>query len=429
MPTNLATETPTAPTEQIPGSGTPLQRVPLPEALLKTIRESATASAPAEKVAQTGAQPIAKDDAPEPPAKPAPEAAKPEKPTVAAPAAAAKAAEPREPEKPAAKAEPPGPKQLREALERAKAQVSELESTIGATAKEKADAYAKLAELEAKNKAYEERIQREFEPALKRLTETEKRLQEREEALRVRDYTATPHFHDTYIKPIVETQQEALQFVGELVATVEDGKQVQATQEHLNFVLGAPNANEAARRAEQLFGTTFTPQLVNYRTRLRALEGKRAEAMQKASVESETYFKRQQEEQLAAAARFRQTVEQRVQSYLTKPAEGDPEEEAAWSEGRKFAEVIERGVEDPEERANVAARIIANATSEKLKDLRYKRAQEEIKNLREELKRYQKSEPDVETRNTPAGSADEGAEDSSHAKLMRAVREAAAGRM
>jgi hypothetical protein len=254
--------------------------------------------------------------------------------------------------------------------------------------------------------SYEDKFAKEYEPQIKRLTEKEKRLQEVEEQLRVRDYTATPQFHDTYVKPIVEVQQEALQFMGELVATVE-GQKVQATKEHLEYVIGAPNANEAAARAEQLFGTTFTPQLVNYRQRLRALTARRAEAVQKASVESETFFKQQQESQQVAEARFRQTVEQRIGSYLLKPVDNDPDEAAALMEGEKFAKQVAEGVADLDQRADLSARILATAKNDRLKDVRLRKQGEEIAALKEQLGRYQRNEPDVETTGGGAPAADE----------------------
>ncbi len=414
----------TPPTSEQPANGTPLTRVPLPADLLERIRAKATTQAPASEVTQASAKPIAST-----PATPA-ETAKVAAPPVPPPAAV----KPAEPPKAEAKVEAPAKKegitQVREALERAEAKLRDHDATI----KERTDALAKVAEYEGKVKAWEERYSKELEPQIRQLTEKEKRLQEAEERLRVKDYTATDHFHSTYDKPIAETHQEALQFIGELVASTDAGK-VQATQEHLNWVIGAPNANEAAARAEQLFGSTFTPQLVNYRQRLRALGTKRAEAMSRASVESETFFKAQQEQQLSDAARFRTAVEGKMAAYLPKPVDADPEEQAAYQEGQKLSRLIAEGVQDLDQRGDLSARILAMPVQERLTSLRLARVTKELAEAKELLGRYQRTEPDVSTSGKGAPDAPEGdgtplvgQNPTLHNRLMQVARGVATGK-
>lgn len=370
----------------------------MPDSLLEKIKAKATASAPAGEVVQTTAQPISQSDKPTP----TPTGDTPPKPPTTTPKAEAAggAPVPTKPPTPEAVPDKPAKKsgidELREAHERNLAKLKELEASHTTTAKEKADAYAKLAETEAKVKGYEEKFAKEYEPQLKRLTEREQELARVQEQLRVKDYTATPEFHNAYVKPIVDVQQEALQFIGELVRA-SDG--APAGQAELNHVLSAPNANEAARRAEELFGNqpVFTGQLVNYRTRLRALQNKHVEAQQKATVESETFFKNREQEQLAAHTRFRQAVDQRMQAHLIKVAEADPEEAAAYAAGQQWAAQVDTGSSDPEQWADMVARVKASSINEKVKDLRLKRQADELATLKAELEAYRRSEPVVET--------------------------------
>lgn len=308
------------------------------------------------------------------------------------------------------------PKQLREAYEKAQAKVTELETTMGATSKEKADAFARLAAAEEKLKGFELRLKDEWEPLRKAHEETSKRLQEREEALRIRDYTATTEWHERYVKPIVETQQEALQFVGELVATTEDGGQVQATQEHLNYILGAPNANEAARRSEQLFGqnSPFTPTLVNYRTKLRALQAKQGEALKNAQLESAQWQERAQQQQAEQLQRLKAFVQEKERTLRGPDFEvgEDTELKQALEEGMELADTLVNGRPDltPEAWGEVIAKGRVHIQRSHVLEKRLARAEAELKAANEELARYRGSEPTVETRNAgaPAPTADDG---------------------
>lgn len=311
------------------------------------------------------------------------------------------------PQTPAKEPKHDGPKQLREQYEKlqaihaqAEAKVKELELTYGATTKEKAEAMAKLAQAEEKLGLYEKRVKEEFEPLAKRYEETSKKLTEREEALRMRDYTATPEWHEKYVKPLADTHAEALQLINELVVTKEDGSQVQATAQELNYIIGAPNANEAARRADQLFGerSPFTPQLVNYRTKLRALETKRVEALEKAKVESEQWFQSQQQRQLDIQQALLRTLQESEKQH--RMATEDPEEVAALSEGETFAKELDQlqqsgNVQAFGEKLGKARATLQNA---RVLELRVKRLQARISEQEAELQRLRGTEPQVETR-------------------------------
>jgi hypothetical protein len=350
------------------------------------------------------------------PAEPAPISAKPPAQAAAKPAApkpeAGSLSPPPAPATPAADATKPaaepaaevkGPKQLREAYERAQAKVAELETTMGATAKEKAEAFARLAATEEKLTSYEKRIADEYEPMRKVLTEREKRLAEVEENLRMRDYTATPEWHNNYVKPINDTWQEAVQFVSELAVQNADGSSIPATQEHLNYVIGAPNANEAARRAEQLFGnqSVFTGTLVNYRNKLKALQTKQQEAAKNAKLESEQWHQQRQAHEAEQLSKLRSYVTQReaVES-ADLVVNDDPELRTALEAGSALADTLVNGDPklSPESWADVIAKSRAHIKRSHVLTKKLARAEAELKAAREELGRYRSSEPGVETR-------------------------------
>jgi hypothetical protein len=418
----------TMPTDQIPSSGKGIGRVELPQGLLEKIRAQATTpGAPA---------------APATKAEPAPAKAEPAAPSAPAPAPAAKA-EPAVPPKveaaPAAPAEKPakkeGPAQLREAYERAEAKVKELEVSFTATTKEKADAFAKLAQTEEKLKTYEERFKTEYEPQLKRLTEREKRAQELEEQLRVRDYTATPEFHERYVKPIADVQGEVASVLGELSVHDGDGNARVATLEDFNKIHSAPSLNAAEAKAKEMFGEGFaTTELVRHSAKLRSLVRTQQEAMKNAQLESQAWAQEQEQQRTLAQTKFRNAVEQRVHNYLVKPAEGDPEEAAAFLEGTRVIEAVEKAAmaQDVEAYADLSARVKAAVASEKVRDLRISRLTTELASVRKELAAYQKTEPQVET---TGGGAPDGSEDGQEAAktkltshLLSVARKAAAGR-
>lgn len=313
-------------------------------------------------------------------------------------------------------------KPLRDAYEHTKAELAtaqakaaELETNFNATAKEKADAYAKVANLEGEVQGYAKRWKEEVEPLQKQFAETTKKLQEREEALRLRDYTGTSEWHEKFVKPIADVQNEAMQFVNELVATV-NGQQVRGNQEHLNHIVGAPDAHEAAARAKALFGDepAFTSTLVNYRQRLKGLAGKQQEALKQASVESEQWARAQQAKQAQDREKMASAVQERERTYLTSLAlpDNDPELQAARQEGKVLADLISNGSPDmtPEKWADTVAKTRVEVQHAAVLKKQMARVQAENAELKKQLAAFQATEPTVETRNgtAPEVNNDEG---------------------
>lgn len=335
-------------------------------------------------------------DEPKPEPKPAAEAPK--------PVAAKPAAEAPKP----AQAAPPkkeGIEQVREAYARAQAKAEELTASVTATTTEKLAALTKVSELETRLAEREKKITEEYEPRIAVLTEKEKRLQQAEERLRIRDYTATTEWHEKYVKPIAEVETEVKDLLGELMVNV-DGTEVAANMQHFSMILAAPNQTEAARRAEQLFGPHVAGTIANYRLRLKNLNSKRHEASERAALESIEYEKQSHANAAQQQESFRRAIGERETKYVAAflPPDDDAELRAAHEEGRKFVQEVEQSspANGPEKHADTIARARAQIQRVPVLAKKLSRLETENAELREQLKAYHKSDPDVETRRSGA---------------------------
>lgn len=360
------------------------------------------------------------------------------------PAPAAKPEPPKEATKAATPApEPPKPQpkqddtpkkksgieELREAHERQSKRAAELEASLTATAKEKADAFTRLAEMEAKIAKYDERIAKEFEPQMKVLAEKEKKLQTIQEQLRIRDYTATDEWHEKYVKPIVDTQKEATDLLSELQANV-NGTEVPATQEHFNYVMAAPSLNEAANRAKSLFGDFAATQIVNLRSRLVRLAKNQQEALKSAQLESAEWEKNRLSEMAQNRENWKKNILNAASRLMDsdpvfKPSAEDNDAIEALAEGQKFADLLLNGSDEmtPEMIAENVGKGRAKIIKAHVLERKYPKLESRIKELEEQLKAYQSSEPDVGRGSAPAPKTGNDAKD----RLLAAAQAAARG--
>lgn len=390
----MATAEMTAPKgEAIPIENLPprTNMVTMPDGLMAAINKEAGV----EPAAVTPAAPVVATPSATPPATPAAKAAATPAPA-ATPAAAATPAPPKK----------EGVKELREAYERAQAKVDELNASVTATTKEKAEALTKLAKAEEQFAVVQKRIAEEFEPQVKRLTEVEKRLQEREERLRIADYQASDEYHERYVRPLASARAEAEAFMGELTVATADGQERQATKADLDTVLSQPNHTQAAKLAKALFGEETYQSVLNHRMKVLSLERSRQEAVKNAHLASAEWLERTQSQQAQAQAQFRSALTASMDKMFAEhpeiftAAEDDADAKGALDEGASFGEELLNlsPATPPEQIASKVAQAQVRVRAYPRLRQTIGRQAAEITNLKKQLAEFQRSEPDVATR-------------------------------
>lgn len=348
------------------------------------------------------------EPAPKPAAKVEPLPAKPEpKPE---PKAQTPPATEKKPDAPAEPAKPKGIAELRDAYTEAQKNIQKLNDSLGATTKEKADALAKFAQVEEAYTKATERISKELEPQVAKLKETEKRLQEREDVIRMKDYTQTTEWRDKYVEPLVQANAKKNRLLQETTVTVngETGEphEISAQPEHFDYVLGAKTTKEAFRRAKELFGDDLAQSVVNLRDEIRDHGMRQQEALRNAQLEAMEWQKNQQAHFAQERESTRNAVFSEASAYMQSkpevfaPKEDDNDAVTALAEGQKFADFLINPPQDVsrgqmlksigEGRARIIESFALKPQMSKL--------QAENKALLEELEAYHKSEPDVRTR-------------------------------
>lgn len=335
------------------------------------------------------------------------------------------------------KEKPKGVAELRDAYAKQSEEVRRLNESFTTTTKEKADAMAKLAQMEEAYTKATERISKELEPQVVKLKEAEKRLQEKEDVLRMKDYTQTAEWRQKYVEPLVQANAKKNQLLAETTVTVDgpDGTKIDvaAQPEHFDYVLGAKTLTEATRRAKELWGDDIAPHIVALRTEIRDHGARQQEALKNAQLEAVEWQKNQE----AAAAQNREMVRNEIfssrKSYmdskpeLFSPKEDDNEMVSALAEGQKFADYLLNPPADLSpaqvfKRVGEAnARIIESFAMKP----RLTKLEAENKALREELEAYHKSEPDVRTRDGGPAPKAPTTKDEEHEMMLKAANELA----
>lgn len=355
------------------------------------------------------------------------------------PAATPPAANGTPPKAPEAKVEPPKPAKeplksdkeenlanLRKKLEAREAEFSTLQNSLTATTKEKADALQKIADAEAKVHKLAEEIEKDYKPRAERLKVVEQELQKREEVLKIKAYQETAEFHERYVKPLADAQGEVHELLSELVVNNGDGTGRPATIDDFNEILGARSLNDAHAIASNKFGPV-APTLVNFRTRIRGLERTRSEASKKAGEMALEYEQRRQSEVLQQQQQFKGSVYAEAERLLRETFqvdENDPEEKEALAAAQQFADQLwNSDNETVEQVVKKAAKARKNNIEAPVLRKRLDRLTKRNAELEEQLKQYQKSEPELKPRGGGSAPADPSDWKSG---LLKAAQEAAA---
>lgn len=410
----MATEAPPAPTGEIninqlvSRSG---NRTPLPAETIAAINAAAQANG------GDAAEPVA----------PSPE---PIKAPDVAPAGTVKQPEPVKPvvtpPAPEPKPKKEGIESVREALERQTNKTRELETSLTATAKEKADAFTKLAELEAKAAKYEKDIDENYKPRVARLEQAEKEIQRTQEILKIKAYQETDEFHSQFVKPLADANAEVSEILADLVVPDGEGNYRAATQADFDAVLAAPNANMAQEVAEAKFGKMAISVMMQ-RQKIKSLKRSRDEHLKNAQLRAEEYEKHTHAQAAQQRQFFHEKLMQATQAAIAADTdtftlpEGDAELLAAKTEGEQLADRLLNGDPSltPDQFVGEIAKGRKNIIAAPVLSKKLAAAKAKIASLEEQLKAYQKSEPDVRTRNggpaAPSG-------DSPRDKLLAAAQ-------
>jgi hypothetical protein len=406
----------------IPNSGS---RTPASSSLRAAINAEAAKNAPA------GSEP------PAPPPDPATVIKTPPEPKAAQPEPPKASAIPPAPTKEPAAEEPKGIKQVREAYERAEAKAKELNLSLTATTKEKADALQRQAELEARLSKLTDEHEKDIKPRLERLTKLEQEHQRVQETLRIRAYTETTEFHDKFVKPLADAQGEVNELLTELIVQNEDGTSRVATMEDFNEVLAARSLNEAHAVAAKKFGP-IAPTVVNFRTRIRGLERSRTEAVKEAGVRSAEFEKNQQAALAQQREHLRSTLLTEAQRLageapeLSVPEE-DQEARATLHAATEFADKLLQGPEafpSVEHYIKEVAKGRVKMMRAPMLEHKARKLEAKVAELEERLKAYESSEPGLSGSNggPKAKGADGSDLNSTRSKLIEAANKLASQR-
>lgn len=228
------------------------------------------------------------------------------------------------------------------------------------TKSELAQAQAKLKEYEEKSKSPSKISDDEKKSYEEKLTSAEKRRAELEDHIKYVDYTKSSEYKDTYEKPFVNAYSEARNLASSLKITdVSTGEVRNATNADFDSIMALSDADEAASRIEELFGTGVKAQMVaqarsevlkaynakqqaieQYKSKGSEFEKQRGEQMTKMQAEVSKIWKQ-------AAAEGADRLPQ-----LFKPSDGDDKGNSALEQGYRLADLAFNAL-DPQDVPNL----------------------------------------------------------------------------
>lgn len=322
--------------------------------------------------------------------------------------------EPDQPTPPEKKAEKPPDKpikipELRVAFEKAKSRISELEAQI-----EQAKTATPTADPE------KPKLQSQVQERDQKIEALERRIAEQEKVIQFADYQSSDEYKSKYETPYTDAFKRALSDFEQLTVTItdSDGNQT-ARKATVNDLLALQNMplGEVDALAEGMFGKS-APRVIRHVEHLRdlaeaknaaltnaqkAAQEKRTQLTEQAKVESEKRVQLWNDTNKKLAEKFPQWYAQ---------IEGDKEGNEILARDQSLVDKAFSGAPMPlETRVNLDANIRNRAAGFGRLALLYKRAQAEIKALKETVKQYEGSEP-------PAGDTKKGEKPAKYANWL-----------
>lgn len=286
-----------------------------------------------------------------------------------------------------------GPEKLRQAFQASLKRESEW-------IREKSELKAKLKEHETNLQAFKTGAEAS-EAHKAKVAELERIAAEREERIRILDYTKSGEFSEKYQKPLEKALNNAYSDIAKMEVQMEDGQVRRATEDDFQALVKIENPAKAGEMAERLFGKYGASEAMSHRRVVKELFQARREAIDNAATESKAIMERQSAE---AVQRQQQTLARFGKEKLSilngqfKPLlgerEGDDEGNNMLRQNlSRFEQLISGGNTDPEAQVKIAAEIhvMASALPRALRDIKNLKA--ELAAAQKQLKGYGRSEP------------------------------------
>jgi hypothetical protein len=272
----------------------------------------------------------------------------------------------------------------------------------------------KLTKAEARVKELESREPEEVAPLREKLTAIEKRNQELESEIEYVNFSSSEKFKNEYAQPYLTAFQKALKSVQQLTVETPEGEERPATQEDLLFIANLPEG-EAIKKAGAMFGDAASV-ILRHREKLVDLAEKQQEALESARSKSGERSKQRQKEESEllnqSRAMWKDTNQKLAEKYPTwfAPDEDDKEGNELLAKGRQLAARLfeptdETRPKTPEEAVRLHSLIFNKAANHDRLALRLKKSSARIKELEEELKQFEASEPGSGRATTPGRGA------------------------
>jgi hypothetical protein len=260
---------------------------------------------------------------------------------------------------------------------------------------------ARMAELEAEVKRYKESPPEDPEKKTlaERLETIDKRRAELEDELRFANYERHPEYREKYQTPIENALKSAYADVVEFEVATAEGETRKATPDDFNLLVNMP-AKQALTVAKEMFGDAASEVLAHRRriielenTRKSAIEEYRKKGSEREAAAAETRKKNQERIAKAWETHTKEAVEKYPDWF--KPEEGDEDGNRLLEGGFKLADLAFTGMHtlSPDEMVKVHAAVRNKAAGFDRMVLRVKRLNDRVKELETELGEFKESEP------------------------------------
>lgn len=233
-----------------------------------------------------------------------------------------------------------------------------------------------------------------------KLAAAEKHRQQLDQELRHTAYERSAEFKERYHAPFVSAYELGRETASQFKVTDAEGNQRQGTADDFDTLMQIPDADAAARWAEEVYGTTRAAALLNHRQEVIKLARNRNNALQEAQKTAGEREKARQEastaQQRALSEKWSKLNTEAAEKYphWFKEEDGDDKGNELLRKGYNLADSAFNGNNlSPEQMVELHSAIRNRAAGFDRLAYKYNKANRRIKELEAELKSFQDSEP------------------------------------